>query len=67
MGIKLEKHKIGGPGIIIEVDESKFGRRKYNRGHRVEGVWVMGGVEWRELRNEMCSLLRSQIEEQKRC
>ena len=22
-----------------------MGKRKYNRGHRVEGVWVVGGVE----------------------
>jgi hypothetical protein len=36
---------IGGPGIVVELDESKFGKRKYNRGHRVEGVWVLGGVE----------------------
>jgi hypothetical protein len=41
---------IGGPGIIVEVDESKFGRRKYNRGHRVEGCWVFGGVERTEER-----------------
>jgi hypothetical protein len=31
--------------FIVEVDESKFGKRKYHRGHRVEGVWVIGGVE----------------------
>jgi transposase-like protein len=36
---------IGGPGIVVEIDESKFGKRKHNRGHRVEGVWVVGGVE----------------------
>jgi transposase-like protein len=41
---------IGGPGIIVEIDESKFGKRKYNRGHRVEGVWVIGGVERTENR-----------------
>jgi hypothetical protein len=33
---------IGGSGIIVEIDESKFGKRKYNRGHSVEGVWVIG-------------------------
>jgi hypothetical protein len=37
--------QIGGPGIVVEVDESKFGKRKHHRGHPVEGVWVIGGVE----------------------
>jgi hypothetical protein len=35
---------IGGDDIVVEIDETKFGKRKYNRGHRVEGVWVVGGV-----------------------
>ena len=39
--------KLGGTCNIIEIDESKFGRRKYNRGHHVGGVWVFGGVERR--------------------
>jgi hypothetical protein len=42
---------VGGPGISVYVDESKFGRRKYNRGHRVEGVWVIGGVDSTPERN----------------
>jgi transposase-like protein len=37
--------KIGGPNKIVEIDERKFGRRKYNRGHAVKGQWVFGGVE----------------------
>ena len=36
---------IGGENVIVEIDESKFGKVKYHRGHRVEGVWVFGMVE----------------------
>jgi ISXO2-like transposase domain len=36
---------IGGEGVIVEIDESKFGKRKYHRGHSVDGVWIFGGVE----------------------
>ena len=37
--------KIGGPGRIVEIDEAKFGKRKYQRGRIVRGSWVLGGVE----------------------
>ena len=37
--------KLGGPGTIVEIDEAKFGRRKYHRGRLVDGHWVLGGVE----------------------
>ena len=36
---------IGGPGKIVELEESKFGKRNCNRGHRVEGQWFFRGVE----------------------
>lgn len=36
---------IGGPDIVVEVDESKFGKRKHNRGKHIEGAWVIGGIE----------------------
>jgi hypothetical protein len=36
---------VGGDGVIVEIDESKFGKRKFHRGHHVEGVWVLGGVK----------------------
>ena len=28
----------------MEIDESKFGRRKYNVGRLIEGQWVFGGI-----------------------
>jgi hypothetical protein len=40
-----KREKIGGIGVIVEIDESKFGKTKYNKGHKVEGVWVLGLVE----------------------
>jgi len=37
--------KIGGPNKTVEIEESKFGRRKYHRGHPVKGQFVFGGDE----------------------
>ena len=37
--------KIRGPGKTVQIDESKVGKRKYHRVHRVEGQWVFGGIE----------------------
>ncbi|CAI6373204.1 unnamed protein product [Macrosiphum euphorbiae] len=41
----IRHEKIGGEGKVIEIDESKFSKRKYHGDHRVEGQWVFGGVE----------------------
>ena len=38
--VETEDTSIVGENIIVEVDESKLGKRKYNRGHKIEGVWV---------------------------
>ena len=46
----IGEKQIGGDGIIVQIDEAKFGKRKFNRGHRVQGVWVVGGVEITEER-----------------
>ena len=36
---------IGGLAIILEIDLSKFGRRNYNKVHRMGEVWVLGIIE----------------------
>ena len=43
--IEKDNDKVGGPGKIVEIDESKFGKRKYHKGRRKDGVWVFGGIE----------------------
>lgn len=32
--------------MIVEVNESNFRKLKYNRGHQVDEVWVLGMIEW---------------------
>lgn len=50
---------IGGQGIVVEMDESKLAKRKHNRGHRVTGVWVIGGVERTEQRNMFVCIVQN--------
>lgn len=37
--------QIGGDGIIVEIDEAKFGRRKYHRGRLITGQWLFDGIQ----------------------
>ncbi|XP_032682258.1 uncharacterized protein LOC116849325 [Odontomachus brunneus] len=37
--------QIGGPGVTVEIDEAKIGKRKYNKGRIVKGQWVFGGID----------------------
>ena len=39
--LDIREGRICGVNVVVEMDESKFGKRKYHQGHRVEGVWVV--------------------------
>jgi len=51
-----ESGPLGGPGHVIECDEMKLGRRKYQHGRVVEGSWILGliDIETNEVRLEIC-------------
>lgn len=35
---------IGGPNTTVEIDESCFAKRKFNKGRFVPNQWVLGGI-----------------------
>lgn len=43
--LNVQNDMIGGENSIVELDESLFCRRKYHKGHRVKGVWVLRGID----------------------
>ncbi|KII74759.1 hypothetical protein RF11_05896 [Thelohanellus kitauei] len=43
--INDNREVIGGPGVEVEIDESLFYRRKYNRGRILGCGWFFGAVE----------------------
>ena len=51
-----ESEQIGGEGVHVEIDESKFGERKYYRGHCVKGQWIFGVVKLKTSQKFLCSL-----------
>jgi hypothetical protein len=37
----MKMNRLDGLNIVIEIDEFKFGKRKYHRGHKMDEVWVV--------------------------
>ncbi|CAG8628448.1 4928_t:CDS:1 [Acaulospora colombiana] len=46
-----EENAIGSKDVIVEIDESKFGVRKYHKGRLVDDAWVIGSIEHNNKRN----------------
>lgn len=53
---------VGGRGVVVQVDETKLGKRKYHRGHRVEGAWVVAGVELTDRRAVFAEVVENRSE-----
>ena len=41
---ELSTDQIGGHGLTVEIDESKFGKTKYHKGRYIKGQWIFGGI-----------------------
>ena len=41
---ELSSEQIGGDGLTVEIDESKFGKTKYHKGRYIKGQWIFGGI-----------------------
>ena len=39
------QESVGGDQVIVEIDETLFVKRKYNRGRIFKEVWLFGGIE----------------------
>lgn len=56
--ISSDPSVIGGPGEVVEIDESKFFKRKYNKGRLLSAQkdgWVFGGIQ---RSNKECFMVR---------
>lgn len=40
-----DQELLGGDGVVVEIDECKIGKRKYNTGGIVDGVWIIQMIE----------------------
>ena len=53
--------QIGGPGMTVEIDESKFGKTKFNRNRYIEGQRVFGGICRQRDKGTILPIIRAHI------
>ena len=53
--------QIGGPGMTVEIDESKFGKTKFNCGRYIEGQWVFGGICRQRDKDTLLPIIRAHM------
>ena len=41
---ELSSDKIGGHGLTVEIDKSKFGKTKYHKRRYIKRQWIFGGI-----------------------
>ena len=46
--------------MTVEIDESKFGKTKFNRGRYIEGQWVFGDTYQRD-KGTLLPIIRAHI------
>ena len=42
--ILCNSQPIGGPGIIVQIDETLVFKRKYNHGRNIQQIWIVRGI-----------------------
>ena len=53
--------QIGGPGMTVEIDESKFGKTKFDCGRYIERQWVFGGICHQRDKDTLLPIIRAHI------
>lgn len=41
----MKNRKKGRLNFVVGIEECKFGKQKYHRGYKINGLWVFGTVE----------------------
>ncbi|XP_027222622.2 uncharacterized protein [Penaeus vannamei] len=53
---------IGGPGVVVDIDETLFGKMKHEEGKSQSQIWVFGGIE-RDSKNYFIAPLEEPLTE----